>query len=84
MTEQPLYNSQRSMVNFYKEQIRSFYKIGIGNFTIHDVQVTDKLINVTKKRLAQLSILYDRDLTPDAERWRKRNGYDAGVLYRMP
>lgn len=75
--EGPLYNSKLSMVNFYKEQLRNFDRIGIDNFTIFDVKVTDKLIRTTKKRLAQLSILYYRSLTPAAKQWRIKNGSDA-------
>ena len=70
--EGPLYNSKLSMVNFYKEQLKKFHQIGIGNFTEHDVKVTDELINITRKRLAQLSIIYNASLTPAAERWRIR------------
>jgi len=70
--EGPLYNSRLSMVNFYKEQLRKFDKIGIGNFTEYDIKVTDALINITRKRLSQLSSTYDTKLTPAAERWRKR------------
>ena len=81
--EGPLYNSRLSMINFYNDQLREFHKIGIGNFTRHDVKVTDKLINVTKKRLSQLSGVYERALTPAAEKWRKRNGSNAGSLFRM-
>ena len=81
--EGPLYNSRLSMINFYKDQLREFHRIGIGYFTRHDVQVTDRLINVTKKRLSQLSGVYENKLTPAAERWRKRNGSDAGSLHRM-
>ena len=41
---------------FYKDQLESFYKLGIGNKTRHGVVVTDVLIEVTKRRLSQLSI----------------------------
>ena len=81
--EGPLYNSRLSMINFYKDQLREFKKIGLGNFTRHDVQVTDKLINVTKKRLRQLSGVYEGKLTPAAERWRKRNGSTTRPLLRV-
>ena len=69
---QPLYNSKLSIVNFYKGQLRKFKKIGINNLTEYDVKITDKLINVTKKRLSELSVIYNANLTPAAERWRKR------------
>ena len=68
--EQSLYSSKLSMVNFYKEQLKKFKKIGIGNLTEYNVEVTDRLINITKKRLSQLSVSYNASLTPAAERWR--------------
>ena len=77
--EGPLYNSRLSMVNFYKEQLRKFDKIGIGNFTEYDIKVTDALINITRKRLSQLSSTYDTKLTPAAERWRKRRERSKNV-----
>ena len=45
-----------SISQFYRDQLKSFKKIGIGNKTNHGVTVTKKLIKVTKKRLSQLSI----------------------------
>ena len=45
-----------SMPQFYRDQLKSFKKIGIGNKTNHGVTVTKNLIKVTKKRLSQLSV----------------------------
>ena len=70
--EGPLYNSKLSMVNFYRDQLTKFKKVGIGQFTECNVQVTDRLIDITKKRLSQLSSTYNANLTPAAEKWRKR------------
>lgn len=55
------------VISFYKEQLRRFKKIGIGNKTEFNTLVTDQLIDITKKRLAELQI----------QRWNlkgKRNG----------
>ena len=73
--EQPLYNSKLSIVNFYKEQLRKFEKIGVNNLTEYDVKVTDKLINTTKRRLSELSVTYNSSLTPIGERRRKKRLY---------
>ena len=66
----PIYSSKLSMINFYKEQLNTFQKVGIGRLTEHNTIVTDKLIDVTKRRLSQLSSTYEASLTPDAERFR--------------
>ena len=58
-------------INFYREQLRKFEKVGLGKFTEHDVKVTKDLIEITKKRLKQLTIVYDRGLTIDGLRHRK-------------
>tara|TARA_Y100000310_G_C20249291_1_gene608326 strand:+ start:304 stop:525 length:222 start_codon:yes stop_codon:yes gene_type:complete len=46
-----------SMPQFYRDQLRSFERIGIGKKTNHGVVVTKKLIEVTERRLRQLSVL---------------------------
>ena len=40
---------------FYREQLKRFQRIGIGNKTDHGVVVTDILIDATRRRLLQLS-----------------------------
>jgi uncharacterized protein YaaR (DUF327 family) len=42
------------IIKFYKDQIKKFYKIGIGNKTEFKTIVTEQLIENTKKRLAEL------------------------------
>ena len=58
-------------INFYREQLKHFAKVGLGNKTQHDVKVTSELIAITKKRLAQLTVIYDSSLTADGLRHRK-------------
>jgi len=48
--------SHHYIIRFYREQLRKFDKIGIGKRTEWDTDVTQKLINTTKKRLDQLVI----------------------------
>ena len=50
-------------INFYREQLKHFAKVGLGNRTQHDVKVTKELIAVTKKRLQQLTIVYDSNIS---------------------
>ena len=58
-------------INFYREQLKYFARVGLGNRTQHDVMVTPKLIAVTKKRLEELTVIYDSSLTADGLRHRK-------------
>ena len=48
------YASPNMTVCIYQGQLRKFYKLGIGNKTENGVEVTQQLIDVTKKRLSQL------------------------------
>ena len=78
-------NSRLSIINLYREQLRVFKKLGIGQRTEHGTIVTDKLIDTTKKRLSQLSATYEASLTSAATKWRikadspLRNGVAHGV-----
>lgn len=47
--------SNTVIVNFYKDQLKSFEEIGLGNETEYGVEVTERLIKRTMKRLDQLS-----------------------------
>ena len=58
-------------INFYREQLNYFARVGLGNRTQHDVKVTPELIAITKKRLAELTVIYDSSLTADGLRHRK-------------
>ena len=58
-------------INFYREQLKHFAKVGLGNRTQHDVKITPELIDVTKKRLRELTIVYDSNITPAGHRDRK-------------
>jgi len=59
-------------INFYREQLKYFAKVGLGNYTQHDVKVTEQLIAVTTKRLKELTIVYDSNITPEGLRNRRR------------
>ena len=55
--------SKQWMINFYREQLRKFEKVGLGGFTEHDVKVTDELVAITKKRLRDLTTVYDSSIS---------------------
>mgnify|MGYP003134044934 CR=1 FL=1 len=59
------------MISFYREQLRKFNKVGLGNLTEHDVKVTDKLIAITRKRLDDLTIVFEKTGTAKTIRKRK-------------
>ena len=40
---------------FYRDQLKTFDRIGLVNKTFHGVVITETLINATKRRLKQLS-----------------------------
>ena len=48
------------IIYFYKQQIERFEKIGIGNRTEFNTVITERLINVTLRRLHELQ--FKRDL----------------------
>ena len=48
--------SPHYIIRFYREQLRKFDKIGIGKRTEWDTEITQMLIDMTKKRLDQLVI----------------------------
>ena len=50
-------------INFYREQLKYFARVGLGNRTQHDVKVTKELIAVTRKRLQELTIVYDSNIS---------------------
>ena len=54
------------LINFYHEQLRKFKKMGLGNYTEHDVKITPTLMEVTTKRLEALTTVYDARMTPQA------------------
>jgi len=46
------YFGRRVILDFYKEQLIKFQKLGLGRKTEHGTVVTQKLIDTTKKRMA--------------------------------
>ena len=50
------------IISMYREQLDKFKHIGIGNKTENGVVVTDKLIEMTRRRLGQLCLNYRKDI----------------------
>lgn len=46
--------SNWGLVSFYKNQLKKFNKVGLGNRTEFDVMVTPQLISATIRRLEEL------------------------------
>ena len=63
--------TRKWLINFYQEQLDYFHKVGLGKYTTHDVKITSTLIKCTKKRLKDLSMIYDARLTPQAHKLRR-------------
>ena len=63
--------TRKWLINFYQEQLEYFDKVGLGRYTTHDVKITSTLIAATQKRLDQLTVVYDSNLTPQALKLRK-------------
>ena len=60
------------VVNFYREQLYKFDKLGLGKRTENNVKITPKLIEVTKKRLNELSLGYDIKIRPSLHMFQDR------------
>ena len=54
------------LINFYKEQLFKFKKLGLGRRTEFDVIVTEDLVKLTENRLNKLAIVYDSCVSDQA------------------
>ena len=63
--------SKSWLINMYQEQLDKFAKLGLGGETENGVRVTKDLINTTRKRLEELSVVYDTRLSSRALALRK-------------
>ena len=59
-------SSKLWLINFYREQLSKFYKLGMGEKTENDVLITEKLIKLTEKRLNDLSVVYEAGVSDQA------------------
>ena len=63
--------SKMWVINFYREQLGKFDRLGLGKLTEHNVKVTPQLIDITSKRLSDLSAAYSKNTTDILMRVRK-------------
>ena len=59
INKEGIIGSKSWIINMYLDQLAKFEKIGLGNKTENGVTVTETVIDMTKKRLAQLSAVYN-------------------------
>ena len=71
MVDVNLTSSKLWVINFYREQLSKFRKLGVGNETENEVLITESLIRLTEDRLNKLSVVYDRTLSPQAHKLRQ-------------
>ena len=71
MIDTEVIGSKLWLIHLYQEQLDKFNKLGLGKKTENDVKVTKELIEITQKRLSQLTVVYDRKITPRAHALRR-------------
>ena len=64
--------SRKWLINFYQERLDYFKKIGVGNkLREFNMIVSRTLLKATKRRLNELTLVYEVGLTSATLRWRK-------------
>ena len=53
-SDQQMLSTRKSLVQWYRDQLAKFKKLGIGRFTEHNTKVSQRLIDATEKRIVQL------------------------------
>ena len=69
-----LYNEEKLLSKnyvaiFYREQLRKFNQIGLGNETEYGVEVTNRLIEITEKRYQELKPVRSLRETKRKNKW---------------
>ncbi len=73
MQSQMTYSNKRLMINFYQDQLKKFYKLGIGAELPSNIKVSDRLIDSTRRRMLELKSEHDSTLSEAAFRYRKKS-----------
>ena len=71
MIDTEVIGSKLWLIHLYQEQLDKFNKLGLGKQTENGVKVTKELIEITQRRLSQLTVVYDRKITPRAHALRR-------------
>ena len=82
--ENPIVGTKKSIVTFYRRQLRKFNKIGLGKETENRVLITKDLINITQTRLSQLSVSYEASLSVEGKHSRKRQRELSKAILKIP
>ena len=53
-SEQYMLTTRKSVIEWYRDQLAKFHRLGIGKFTEHNTKVSQTLIDTTEKRIIQL------------------------------
>ena len=53
-SEQYMLTTRKSVIQWYRDQLAKFHRLGIGKFTEHNTKVSQTLIDTTEKRIVQL------------------------------
>jgi len=53
-SEQYMLTTRKSVIQWYRDQLAKFHRLGIGKFTEHNTKVSQTLIDTTEKRIIQL------------------------------
>tara|TARA_Y100000310_G_C20037599_1_gene514673 strand:+ start:146 stop:475 length:330 start_codon:yes stop_codon:yes gene_type:complete len=72
MTIADIVGSRLWTINFYRDQLKKFEKVGLGGFTDNNVKVRKSLIEVTKKRLKDITTVYDNNISVHGHNSRRR------------
>ena len=53
-SDQQMLTTRKSVIQWYRDQLAKFHKLGIGKFTENNTKVSQTLIDTTMKRIVQL------------------------------
>ena len=53
-SEQYMLTTRKSVIQWYRDQLAKFHRLGIGKFTENNTKVSQTLIDTTEKRIVQL------------------------------
>ena len=68
------------LIHFYREQLSKFRKLGLGQETQFGVKITEKLIQITEKRLTDLTLVWERGASDQALYQRRLRDKKKGQL----
>ena len=68
------------LIHFYREQLSKFRKLGLGQETQFGVKITEKLIQITEKRLTDLTLVWEHGVSDQALYQRRLRDKKKGQL----